>query len=52
VWSGFRTPRLVLGRDTFLSMTRQRAKKKTIHDSAVPSRPGGLVASSWIVLSS
>jgi hypothetical protein len=34
------------------SMARQTAKKKTIHDSAVPSRPGGLVASSWIVLSS
>jgi transposase len=34
------------------TMTRQRAKKKTIHDSAVPSRPGGLVASSWIVPSS
>jgi hypothetical protein len=36
----------------FHTMIRQRAKTKTIHDSAVPSRPGGLAASSWIVPSS
>jgi hypothetical protein len=31
------------------AMTRQRAKKKMIHDNAVPGRPGGWVASSGIV---